>query len=204
MAEETEQCEVMADAAPPSYKSISSLPYRAQRHPGPATSGTFYHRDVQHCTMSMAFCPDPSQVPTNQDWAAVLMVKCCDIPRLMREGFHWDSSNIIKEEGYVDTDFSNAYRRSDGIWSGTRHYFLRDLQQPPLWIATIELFAPKTETLYRFDLNILSRENMRCTNAKSQSGHAIYCWAYGLPELSFNAIYGEMPMEGWWPWPRNN
>ncbi|KAI1741531.1 hypothetical protein F4680DRAFT_464550 [Xylaria scruposa] len=188
-----------AKAAPPPYEETRSLPPQHQRRPGPAMSGKFYHEDKRRNSMWMNFYPDPSKDIKKQDWAATLKVKCRDIPRLMRKGFFWDDANIIREEGYVDQDPTKSYGKN---WSGTRHYFLRDLQQPPRWIATVELFAVNKETLCRFDLNQLSREKMHSARANSQSGHMVYSWEYGFPRMSLNAIYDDRPMEGWWPWPR--
>ncbi|KAI0550757.1 hypothetical protein F4679DRAFT_583128 [Xylaria curta] len=153
--------------------------------------------------MSFGFCPDPSNMFLAQDWIAVLMVKSHDVPRLMREGFYWDSANVIREEGYIDQDFTVAgYRQDRKYWSGTRHYFLKDLQQPPCWIAPIEVFALNSTTLYQFDLSRSSRENTQWAAAINQSGHQIYHWHYRFPGSWFNVAYDNMPVEGWWPWPK--
>ncbi|KAI0548049.1 hypothetical protein F4679DRAFT_597097 [Xylaria curta] len=188
-----------AKAAPPPYEETSSLPHQVQRQPGPAMSGKFYRDDEQRCSMWMAFYPDLSKDITKQDWAAILKVKCSYIPRLMREGFYWNDANVVREDGYVDLNPTNRYSKN---WSGIRHYFLRDLQQPPLWIATVEILAVNKEILCRFDLNQLSRKKMHQAGATSQYGHMVYSWVYGYPQTSFNAIYDDRPMKGWWPWPR--
>ncbi|KAF2972296.1 hypothetical protein GQX73_g1304 [Xylaria multiplex] len=197
------------ETSPPSYEDtrIMSIPgaYPLSQQPGPATSGKSYRENKERRSMLFSFCPNPSDLSLNQDWVAVQMVKCCDVPRLMREGFYWDGANVIREEGFVDGDFTYIDRRQDRKrWAGNRHYFLKDLQEPPRWISTIEVFALNWSTLYRFNLNQLSRENMRSLTAVNQSGDVIYRWKNGLPQLWFNAVYDDMPLKGWWPWPRKN
>ncbi|KAI0435938.1 hypothetical protein F4803DRAFT_573318 [Xylaria telfairii] len=173
--------------------------------PAPAVSGQSYLENEQRHSISFGFCPDPTDRTFNQDWAAVLMVKCSDVPRIMREGFHWGSDNVIKEEGYMDEDFTCAYIRYDGKrWAGTRHYFLKDLQQPLRWTGTIKVFALQPETLFRFNLGRLSSKTMQWAAAINKSGHRIYNWVYGVPKGSYNLVYDNMAMKGSWPWPRMN
>ncbi|TRX96170.1 hypothetical protein FHL15_002894 [Xylaria flabelliformis] len=197
------------EASPPSYEDICPRPmpgtYLLPAQPGLAISGKSYRENEQRLSMSFGFCPDPSNVSLNQDWVAILMVKCHNVPRLMREGFHWDAANVIREEAYVDQDFTFArFRQDRKCWAGTRHYFLKDLQQPPRWIATIEVFALNQTTLFQFKLNKLSRETTKWATANNQSGHQIYHWHRGFPDSWFNVVYDDMPMEGWWPWPKRN
>ncbi|KAI2640149.1 hypothetical protein GGS21DRAFT_505438 [Xylaria nigripes] len=148
--------------------------------------------------MVFIFDSDLLERDERQDWLARLMVKCGDVPRLMREGFHWDSGNLVHEDGYI------MYRRLDEDNSGnTRFYFLKDRQYPPRWTASLEVHASCVETLYRFDLDQLSREIIFFAAATSQAGDSIYQYYHHSPAYSFNAIYDDMPMEGKWPLPRN-
>ncbi|KAI1359289.1 hypothetical protein F5Y08DRAFT_344855 [Xylaria arbuscula] len=121
-------------------------------------------------------------------------------PRLMREGFHWDTSNVIREEGYFDKDFYEWRDRKQ--WSSCRHYFLRDLKEPPLWIATMRFVAVSDVIISVFNLNELSRANIRLASAYNQSGQLIYHYHHENTFRRCNTIYDDMPMEGWWPWPR--
>ncbi|KAI0550922.1 hypothetical protein F4679DRAFT_582996 [Xylaria curta] len=193
--------------SPPSYEESCIKPSPGTcpllQQPGP---GNPYREIAVQRSMLFGFCPDPSDLTMNQDWAAVLMVKCHNVPGLMREGFHWDDVNVIKEEGYVDRDFTHARRRKDGkCWAGTRHYFLKDLQQPLRWVATIQVWALNLETLHQFDLNQLSRErSMQWATAFYPSGQYIFNWHYCSPAIRFNAICNDMPMEAWLQWPRKN
>ncbi|KAI0196551.1 hypothetical protein EV127DRAFT_494486 [Xylaria flabelliformis] len=197
------------EASPPSYEDIcpGTMPGTSPipEQPGLAISGKSFRENEQRLSMSFGFCPDPSNMSFDQDWIAILLVKCRDVLRLMREGFHWDAANIIREEGYVDQDFTFAWFLQDRKrWAGTRHYFLKDLQQPPRWVGNIEVFAQNQTTLFKFNLDRLSRESMKWAKANNQSGHQIYQWQYGFPGTWFNTVYDDMPMEGWWPWPKRD
>ncbi|KAI1735164.1 hypothetical protein F4680DRAFT_436153 [Xylaria scruposa] len=209
-APDTHEATAEIETSPPSYEESKPMPgtYPLLQQPGPVTSGNPYQESKERCSLSFGFCPDPSDPTPNQDWIALLMVKCRDVPCLMREGFHWDGANVIREEGYIDRDFTYARLRKDGKrWVGARHYFLKDLQQPSRWVATIKVFALNPGTLNQFDLNQLSRErSMQWAKASNNqsSEHYIYGWDYCSPTMWFNAIYDDMPMEGWWPWPRKN
>jgi hypothetical protein len=125
----------------------------------------------------------------------------------MREGFYWDTANVIPEEGYVTFDGENPKRvRWYGKkYAGTRHYFLKDLQQPLRWMATIEVLVVDYYALCQFDLSQLCRERIRLGSALSQASPDHYIWKYRYDQVPwgcFNLVYGDMPMEGWWPWPR--
>ena len=84
--------------------SYNDTIHNTSSRPGPAMGGCFYKDDPQHPSLIFTFCPDPCRHDSLrcQDWVAVLEVKCPDIPRLMREGFHWNTSNVIKEESYIE------------------------------------------------------------------------------------------------------
>jgi hypothetical protein len=126
----------------------------------------------------------------------------------MREGFHWDAANGIRKDSCLVFDAPETVRwanyRNIGKYAGTRHYFLKDLQQPPRWIVTVQVNAKSQSTLCRFDLSQLSRERIQRASAASQIDHKNYVYGYQYcePDKCFNAVYDDMLMEGWWPWPR--
>ncbi|KAI1348596.1 hypothetical protein F5Y01DRAFT_328369 [Xylaria sp. FL0043] len=202
-------------ASPPPYEAYGPdrrgylfvAQSESREQPGPAMSGKWYREDAQGETIKFVFYPDPSGEWTTQEWAALLRIKCPDVPRLMREGFYWDSSNVIREDGYINNNPNLRTcpfpLRGQG-WDCSRHYFLKDLQQPQRWIATIDVYALHRETAFRFDLSQLSRERIQIVSALSQLGNDIYLFSYGEPHHCFNAIYDNMPMEGQWPWPRRD
>ncbi|KAI0201539.1 hypothetical protein F4808DRAFT_103801 [Astrocystis sublimbata] len=193
--------------SPPPYDgglSHSPATHQFKQQPGPATSGDFYYQDKQNPSVGFTFCPDPSRSPMRQDWLARLEVKCSDVPRLMREGFYWDQANVVKEDGFFEHDTGLFKRQDCKQWAGVRHYFLkhRAEDQKPRWIAHIQIFAMGLETLFRFDLSRLSLAMIRIATAESQAGRKIYTYVHDSHHWRFNTIYDDMPMKGWWPWPR--
>ncbi|KAI1277290.1 hypothetical protein F5Y07DRAFT_407751 [Xylaria sp. FL0933] len=189
--------ETTGDTLPP-------YPIRSnERQLRPAMSGWWYWEHPQPMTIQFRYCPNPFQEWRAQDWVAMLCVKCGDVPRLMREGFHWDSENVINEDRFITPD-NRLFWQNGNQWNCMRHYYLADLHEPPRWIANIEVLALREETLCRFDLDrLLLRERIQWGLANSQFGHAIYRYCHGEPQYCFNVVYNGMPMEGHWPWPRN-
>ncbi len=51
--------------------------------------------------LEMALSRKRPSASTNHPWGAGLLVKCRDVPRLMREGFFWSADNILPEGGYM-------------------------------------------------------------------------------------------------------
>ncbi|KAI0429533.1 hypothetical protein F5Y09DRAFT_342527 [Xylaria sp. FL1042] len=221
MAAASDHPEIKCQVPAPAYKNEATRHNKTE--PGPAMGGSFYREDPQDVSIVFKFCPDPSRPYriSDHDWLAGLEVKCADVPRLMREGFHWDASNVIKEEGYVEVNrecpeqagvtnlgrmwrwfFPVTVQQSSRRIQGIRWYFLKDLIQPSRWVASLSVQAADLRILYNFDLSQLSRELIRSVWASDQSQHEIYAYQSYPPTVRFNMIYDKMPMEGWWPWPR--
>ncbi|KAI0803851.1 hypothetical protein GGR55DRAFT_378180 [Xylaria sp. FL0064] len=208
MAQQRRHREV-PDIRPPQYEDVVSLSRNMNQaqhlQSVSATTGEFYDAERQSPSVFFTFLPYPSKSCSDmsQGWKATLKVKCKDVPSLMREGFYWSHANVIQEEGYVIKDFQYRCREDDGKWRSKRHYFLKDLQQrPPRWVATIELVALQDWIIHRFDLDRLSQRTMHIVSARSQTGELVYGWYHGKPDMCFNAIYDDTPLEGRWPWPK--
>ncbi|KAJ8131327.1 hypothetical protein O1611_g2293 [Lasiodiplodia mahajangana] len=181
--------------------------------PGPATGGRFYEEDKQTPSILFRFCPDTSRLlrVDCHEWVAFMHIKCSDVPRLMREGFYWDVSNIIKEEGYIE--YGRQGSNVDSWDSASeRKYFLADIHQPRRWIARLVVKSLHLDILYDFDVSQLSRKLIRSVSATNQDEKLIYGYtAYtatdkftdtsATPMKGFNMIYDKMPLEGFWPWP---
>ncbi|KAI0970657.1 hypothetical protein F4678DRAFT_435865 [Xylaria arbuscula] len=173
--------------------------------PGPGTSGRFFREDERKTSITFYIAPNPNKplVFKSQEWLGSLEVKCQDVPRLMRDGFHWDISNVIKEEGYVEHHVTSRITREYRLHR--RWYFLTDTHQPQRWIASLSIEALHQEVLDTIRLSQVSRERIKYTRACNQDGKVIYEYAAQdskkLPMLACNAIYDDMPMEGFWPWP---
>ncbi|KAI1209807.1 uncharacterized protein F4807DRAFT_91105 [Annulohypoxylon truncatum] len=195
----------MAEVAPPEY---CNLPV-----PPPATHGQFYFETQTKETIEIALCPDPPNTPRAPLWYARLFFKCDNVPQLMREGLYWSLNNVQWEDGYISADGPyephneldgtiNEWLQSKGL-KLSRNYFLRDLQMPCRWVARFQIYAAEFKTLADVRLEELSMDDIRHTFAWSVGGKEyVYGYQALQPEQSYNAIYDDMPMGGWWPWPK--
>lgn len=135
-------------------------------------------------------------------WKAILEVTADDLPRLMREGFHWTAANIHPEEGYVETDLvPDPHKTEEGYGDYSRKYFLADLAREPQWAAWLTIYASKLEVLSRFKVQDLTPDLVTSAEGLNK-GRLVYAYESLDPRENFNSIYDDMPMEGWWPWPK--
>ncbi|KAI0145237.1 hypothetical protein GGR57DRAFT_307578 [Xylariaceae sp. FL1272] len=180
----------------------ASATSKQQPEPGPPTGGAFFANDKTPESIWFYLCPDPTKTVFNQDWLARMDCKCADVPGLMRTGFHFNMDNVVREEGYIG-EHTLGFKDDTGVpFVATRHYFLKDLEQPPRWTAKIEVHSPTWAIVYRFDFSLISPNHVKFTSADSFQNNGIYHYLHGRPEECYNAIYDEMPLEGLWPWPK--
>lgn len=138
-------------------------------------------------------------------WYAQMSIQCHDVPRLMREGLHWTSANLIQEEGYVtDYDYKDKplYRSNKTKFINTRVLFLADRQAPARWTSYLHVHATSLDIIRNFRLSDLCMNMVQSVTADTASSQRIYQFQACNQQENFNAIYDDMPMEGWWPWPR--
>ncbi|KAI1433610.1 hypothetical protein GGR50DRAFT_668004 [Xylaria sp. CBS 124048] len=188
--------ETVGETEPPRRRRIANA---GQSQPawqrGEGSRGSFYYNTPGHAVISFHYVDDLSKRYFSQNWSARISVKSSDVASLMRDGFDWDETNIMGEEGHMNRDVSR------GDW---RHY-LKDLQEPPRWVAMIEVSTRRYGYWRRIDLKHLTRERMMSVVVWGQQGGApVYRYDYKDPSKCYNLIYGNMPLRGRWPWPRSN
>ncbi|KAI1366806.1 hypothetical protein F5Y08DRAFT_350698 [Xylaria arbuscula] len=179
----------------------------------PAPPARPFQDDKEKVSIMFGIVPDPSKCAhfKHQAWVATMRIKCQNVPRLMRDGFHWDVSNVIKEEGYIEWG-KTSRNANDWDRAHKRWYFLEDTHHPRRWTASISVVATEPQILSNFSVRQLSKKSIRDAWAVNQNGRHIYGYrAYETadpsinapehPMYGFNAIYDEMPMQGFWPWP---
>ncbi|GAW24447.1 hypothetical protein ANO14919_140310 [Xylariales sp. No.14919] len=133
--------------------------------PGPATGGRFYKEDEQRPSIVFKLCPNPTKLWNikYQDWIAYMDVKCSDVPRLMREGFHWDDSNVIKEEGYLYAmlGFNMIYDKMpmEGFWPWPRKRNEAYVKDGADEVADEKLVSVSTQT-YSFEDSVRWKRNL--------------------------------------------
>ncbi|KAI1655186.1 hypothetical protein F4813DRAFT_368013 [Daldinia decipiens] len=197
------------EAAPPAYESLNTSDQQPHRVVPPATNGKRYFEKETKSHIAFCFSPDPTKPYPTQLWSAQMIIKCDNVPQLMLEGLRWTTDSVLWEDGYV-AEISAAYMHiktfEDLCEAGltwTRHYFLQDIQQePPRWIAHLQVHAETCKTLAGIKLGELSIQNVVSAYAWGSRREYIYSWIKKKPWEAYNAIYDDMPMDGWWPWPK--
>ncbi|WYZ36047.1 hypothetical protein EsH8_X_000694 [Colletotrichum jinshuiense] len=186
--------------APPSYEEVGQHPSRDQLF------DSAEWEDVSP-SLSILFAPtlDAALYGENgTEWSASLHVKVKDLPRLMREGFHWTLVNFHREASFFNKNISEPPLRQSG-WSCSRTYYLSDLDEDdPQWTAKLMVCARERQVLTRFRLVELRPELVFYTLAWNPECREQFYYTFDRhdPEKNFNAIYDDMPLEGWWPWPK--
>jgi hypothetical protein len=91
---------------------------------------------------------------------------------------------------------------------------MADLGNDPLWTAEIMVWGRSgaegetDQAVRNFSISDLSVDNIDWALAFQKNstqegvGRVVYRFEDDASEHNFNAIYGSMPMDGWWPWPR--
>ncbi|TQN65106.1 hypothetical protein CSHISOI_10317, partial [Colletotrichum shisoi] len=181
--------------APPQYDSVSHA-HRVQHYDSPQWKETGH-------TVCFAFTPTlpgGAEADPASEWAARLRVKTRDLPRLMQEGFHWNEANFDFRATFIGKDLSHEKEHiiSSG-WTHSRNFFLSDLSDEPQWTAALVVFARSTRALSRFKIANVTPDTMEWAAAWRHDDWGnvqwIYEWERDSPEESYNALYGEMPLD---------
>ncbi|KAI1370863.1 hypothetical protein F4677DRAFT_464873 [Hypoxylon crocopeplum] len=156
--------------------------------------------------ITFCFRPNPKMDDQHQLWFGQMDVKCCDVPLLMREGFHWTTANVTREEGFVDNIIPELVHlgKPNYTCTITRFWILRDLQQPPRWTACLQVHAPNKEVVSGIRLDNWTIDMVRTAKALGLSRKLIYQFDNSRPRYHLNSIYDDMPLKGWWPWPKED
>lgn len=201
------------EGAPPPYGATGNPQHqditatKGQAKPGQdgAGGGQFFFDQKELMNIELYYYPElhNSHLICAQPWCGHMFVKCHDVPRLMREGFYWTTANVLKEEGSISIGLNGDIPRMGMTdFTVSRDYYMTDLQQPPRWVAQFVLYSTTLDILRNINLDGLSIQRVHAMFAWSRNEKLIYHFQSREPQLNFNAIYDDMRMEGWWPWPR--
>ncbi|KAI2623086.1 hypothetical protein GGR54DRAFT_596552 [Hypoxylon sp. NC1633] len=178
--------------------------------PGPARNGRVYNDVPGESSVIFWFESKPTCSMDKQykPWFGQMDVKCSDVPLLMREGFYWTTENVIREDGYIDNILPERallnLGKPNNPCTMTRVWTLQDLQQPPRWTACLQVHAPGIEVLTGIRLENWTVDMVRSAYAWGLAKKLIYQYDVAKPRLSFNSIYDDTPLKGWWPWPKED
>ncbi|KAI4869043.1 hypothetical protein F4820DRAFT_407846 [Hypoxylon rubiginosum] len=173
------------------------------RTPGPARNGRIFYDIPGERSIRFSFRPQPLVDNYLQPWFGQMDVKCDDVPLLMREGFYWTTANIIKEEGFVENINPQQINlgHPNNPCTIKRYWFLQDLQQPPRWTASLQIHAPNYDVISKVRFENWSINMIRSVEAWGLSKKTIYSFSALTPKCCIS-IYDDMPLKGWWPWPK--
>ncbi|KAI4861104.1 hypothetical protein F4820DRAFT_434815 [Hypoxylon rubiginosum] len=199
---------------PPTYNETldrtttdqSDTAVQIQPTPGPARSGMVFWDAPGEIFISFRFKPKPSMDDKHQPWFAQMGIKYGDVPLLMREGFHWTTANVVREDGFVgsiDRRLVNL-RKVSPTCTITMFWTLQDLQRPPRWTAYLQVHAPNYAVISGIRLENWTTDMVTFAEARSLSRDLIYRFDASMPTYHFNSIYDDMPLKGWWPWPKED
>lgn len=165
----------------------------------------FHNKDDEGWdTLGLMMVPDPG-APSYKTapWVAILEITTTDMPRLMREGFFWSVENIVPEEGFMSSGTEPGWTPFESS-NHQRTWVLADKSndEAPRWVGVLEVVTPSSEILPSFRAQNLTRENVCAAVACNGLGFPIYEYNYWTPRKNFNCIYDDKPLQGWWPWPR--
>ncbi|KAF4893615.1 hypothetical protein CGCF415_v012569 [Colletotrichum fructicola] len=200
-------------AEPPPYQSISHA-HRVQHYDSEQWQGL---EPTASFAWESPYFGKAHAVTGKPHWEVRLRVKSRDLRRLMREGFHWDMSNFDFEATYTQTHLGgekpSLFKRG---WKCRRNFFLSDLGDKPYWTAKLTVFAREISVLKDFEVTDITPENMSwaCAFVDATQTSAwgtpkangetqqVYSWIHDNPSNTWNNIYGDLALDGWWPWPK--
>ncbi|KAG9256838.1 uncharacterized protein F5Z01DRAFT_490191 [Emericellopsis atlantica] len=129
-------------------------------------------------------------------WRATLFVWAENIPRLMRHGFHWSPANVHSGAGSMDL------RKLTPLLLLRRcRHMRRYVVNGHGWQGYLCIYAVKESTITDFDLEWIKKDTVQEVVAYNWKREKVY---QARPQLGhcFNAVYGQMRLQGWWPWPK--
>lgn len=138
-------------------------------------------------------------------WHAELQIAAKDIVTLMERGFFWSEENIDLRKNFFVLDdpdqFENEYPRKLG-YRHYRCYSMADTSADPDWRGTLCVYTHDSATLHAFRPSDLSLNNIRFSSARNSAGQLIYRYDSSGAMPNISAVFGDRPLPGWWPWPK--
>ncbi|CAI6079494.1 unnamed protein product [Clonostachys chloroleuca] len=139
-------------------------------------------------------------------WQAEMEFYVKDMESLMLNELHWSEANVEKAGGCIMVPSDNLPNlpRSLG-WLFGRRYLLKDLGDDPKWRATLWIYGRTCAELLQLKLDDLSVELVRRAKAIAPGMGEVYKFDLAREDgYNTNELYGRRPLEGWWPWPKEN
>lgn len=144
------------------------------------------------------------KMPHTIPWHAEMAVQVRHMPTLMEEGLFWSQLNINHEDSHCSTDTHrfSLYPKSFGYTHARIFRLIDKAHDIPQWQASIVIYAHGYPELQRFKPQELTLDNIIFTVAKNGNNDHVYQFDRQCSSSNFNAIFGDKPLSGWWPWPK--
>lgn len=172
-------------------------------------------------TLRMRIHPANQLVPKHQirpgqpTWVAFLHIETPDLPRLMREGFHWSSANVDRGGSYMSATYQNFPERVVEAFPGHVNMFCVRMfslssrcvggggkEDDLSWEGDLAIWGKELADVAPFRLPDVQPENIWSAQAFDSRSRFVYSYRWDEPETSYNCIYDDLPLAGWWPWPK--
>ena len=147
---------------------------------------------------------------TQPMWLAFLRARTKNLPRLMKSGFRWSSTNVVPGldkmfEEFVDTSTLLLPYIHNGYYY--LHHRVSQIQpqhtDDPEWAGELHVYSNDASVLLNFNVDGLARSMpFEVTCCSSDRGMVYNFDAVRVRNPRFNMIYPGMLLDGSWPWPR--
>lgn len=152
--------------------------------------------------------PSTLEDTDESSWYAHMKIHAKNIPRLMKYGFHWSPSTVLRGRSSANfhDQISGYWRNPKGI-TGARQYLIEDrsrISDEKQWVGAINVYSlnGKRDTALAngsFDFNDLSTKTIFICEGLSWKKEMKYWYSSTNPGFCLNSFYGDMPLAGIWP-----
>jgi hypothetical protein len=137
-------------------------------------------------------------------WGATLYIVARDLPDLMRNGFHWDESNINHGRGYMKVGTASLRPCLRRIYANspetqTRYYHLEDRSPQCRWFGVIEVTHYRMDELQSFDVSCITPDRVHQAIAWNPQDEEVFFFHAEITHKNYNAVLARgTPMKGFW------
>ncbi|KAF4982509.1 hypothetical protein FZEAL_1879 [Fusarium zealandicum] len=152
---------------------------------------------------SIGLSSDIPTVPLEEtEWLGCLTIFTYDLASLMQEGFFWTDVNVDIGKSGFKFGARLPHEPYQQGWRYARFYSLNSLAGGPQWNGYLSLYAHDFQVLKNFNLAHLGLEHVCGARAVDWERKYNYNYDSCYPDKCYNAMFGNMELEGWWPWPK--
>lgn len=198
--------------SPPPYTNSNHINGKYNAHQDSEFKGGYVDIRMQNDVNLWAEKGEIEKIHKDGSWIAVIAFRVKDLPAAMKQGLYWSQDNVDLSGCCFYDDLQSmppqsqdwGLRLQDYGFTHARRFQLIDLAENPQWKGTLFVFSRGIKPLCRFRIQNISVGNILGATAFTRDEKMAYMYSRLEPERNFNAIYDDMPLGGWWPWPKNS